>query len=137
MKRQIRFSYLQMLIAAVVLGIAGRMIAPQFTEAAGETKKISGLIDGLEQMRAQLDLYRAHHKDCLPLTDSFEGFEAAMTTRSGRYGPYVGKIPVNPFNGLETVRFDGEPAGAGKAGWRLDTKSGLFQADNDVSYAAL
>ena len=137
MKRQIRFSYVQILIAAVVLGIAGRMIAPQFTEAAGETKKISRLIDGLEQMRAQLDLYQAHHRDCLPPTDCFESFDAAMTARSGRYGPYVKNIPVNPFNGLETVRFDGEPAGAGKAGWRLDTKSGLFQADNDLAHAAL
>jgi hypothetical protein len=44
---------------------------------------------------------------------------------------------VNPFNGLNMVRFDGEPAGSGKAGWRLDKKNGYFQADNDAAYAGL
>jgi len=88
-------------------------------------------------MRAQLDLYRLQHRDHLPPADSFSSFETAMTTKVGRYGPYVKKIPTNPFNNLDTVRFDGEPAGAGKAGWRLDTETGLFQADNDAVYAAL
>jgi hypothetical protein len=60
-----------------------------------------------------------------------------MTSRIQDYGPYVKKIPVNPFNNLNTVRFDGEPAGSNKAGWRLDTRTGLFQADNDAGYAAL
>jgi hypothetical protein len=55
----------------------------------------------------------------------------------GQYGLYIKKIPTNPFNDLNAVRFDGEPAGANKAGWRFDTESGLFQADNDAGYAAL
>jgi len=88
-------------------------------------------------MRIRLDLYRAQHEDSFPPSDSFESFEAAMTTKVGKYGPYVKKIPVNPFNNLNTVRFDGEPAGAGKAGWRLDTQTGLFQADNSPVYAGL
>ncbi len=122
---------------AVVLGIAGKIIAPQFTEASSEEAKVFELADGLEVMRAQVDLYRAHHNDTFPATNSFASFEKAMTTKVGRYGPYVKQIPTNPFNGLKTVRFDGEPAGAGKAGWRLDTKTGLFQADNDATCAAL
>jgi len=132
-----RISYVELLIIAVVLGVAARTIAPQFTEASNEEARVSELVDGLEAMRAQLDLYRVQHEDCLPPTDSFTSFEAAMTTKAGQYGPYVKKIPTNPFNGLNTVRFDGEPAGAGKAGWRLDTETGLFQADSDAAYAAL
>ena len=131
-----RFSRVKVVIIAVAFGVAARTIAPQFTEASNEAK-VSELVDGLEAMRAQLDLYRAQHGDCLPPTDSFVSFEIAMTTKAGQYGPYVKKIPTNPFNDLKTVRFDGEPAGTGKAGWRLDTESGLFQADNDVAYAAL
>jgi len=88
-------------------------------------------------MRAQLDLYRAQHGEYLPDCDSFAGFKIAMTTRVGRYGPYVKEIPINPFNDLNVVRFDGEPAGAGTAGWRLDTGSCLFQADNDAAHARL
>jgi type II secretory pathway pseudopilin PulG len=121
---------------AVILGVVSRTIAPQFGEASTE-EKISQLVDGLEQMRAQLDLYRVQHNDCLPPADSFESFKTAMTTKAGQYGLYIKKIPTNPFNDLNTVRFDGEPAGANKAGWRFDTESGLFQADNDAGYAAL
>jgi len=136
MGEKVRFSYVEVLVMAVILGIISRTIVPQFSEASTE-EKVSKLIDGLEVMRAQLDLYRVQHGDSLPPADSFESFEAAMTKKAGQYGPYVKKIPTNPFNDLNTVRFDGEPAGANKAGWRLDTESGLFQADNDAGYAAL
>lgn len=119
----------------VVLGIAAKAITPQSTEASTEAK-ISSLIDGLETMRANLDLYRAHHGACPPC-DSFAGFEAALTTKTGKYCPYVDRIPENPFNDLNTVRFDGEPAGAGLAGWRLDTTTGRLQADNNIAHAAL
>jgi type II secretory pathway pseudopilin PulG len=135
--KKIHFSYVEVMVVAIVLGIAGKMIAPQFTKASNEEAKVSELVEGLETMRAQMDLYRAHHEDILPPTDSFASFETAMTTTVGQHGPYVKQIPTNPFNGLKTVRFNGEPAGAGKAGWRLDTKTGLFQADNDAACAAL
>jgi type II secretory pathway pseudopilin PulG len=136
MEDKIRFSFVEVVIMAIVLGIAARTIVPQFAEAGSEAK-VSELVDGLEAMRTQLDLYWVQHKDCLPPTDSFANFETAMTTKVGRCGPYVKNIPTNPFNNLNTVRFDGEPAGANKAGWRLDTETGSFQADNDADYAAL
>jgi type II secretory pathway pseudopilin PulG len=137
MKRKVRVSYVEVMVVAIVLGVAGRIIAPQFTEASNEEEKVSRLIDGLEAMRAQIDLYRVQHAGLFPPTDSFKSFKTAMTTTVGRYGPYVKQIPTNPFNGLKTVRFDGEPAGACEAGWRLDTKTGSFQADNDAACAAL
>jgi type II secretory pathway pseudopilin PulG len=137
MSKKIHFSYVEVMVVGIVLGIAGREIAPQFTKASNEEAKVSELVDGLEAMRAQMDLYRVQHEDILPPVDSFASFETAMTTTVGQHGPYVKQIPTNPFNGLKTVRFNGEPAGAGKAGWRLDTKTGLFQADNDAACAAL
>ena len=137
MNKRTHVSYVEVMVVAIVLGAAGRMIAPQLTEASNEEAKVSELADGLEAMRAQVDLYRVQNGDILPPADSFASFETAMTTKVGQHGPYVKKIPTNPFNGLKTVRFDGEPAGAGKAGWRLDTKTGLFQADNDAACAAL
>jgi len=136
MKVKTHFSFVEIVIMAVVLGILARTIAPQFAEA-GSDAKVCDLVKGLEAMRAHLDLYRAEHKNFLPPVDSFDIFETAMTTKVGQYGPYIKKIPTNPFNNLNTVRFDGEPAGANKAGWRLDSKTGLFQADNGAGYAAL
>jgi len=136
MKAHSRLSYLEIIIIAVVLGVIGMRVVPQFVEAGPESQ-IGKLIDGLQEMRSQLDLYRAHHTGSLPDVDSFEGFEAAITKKTGRYGPYVRNIPTNPFNDLDTVRFDGEPAGAGTAGWRLDTETGVFQADDSDAHAGL
>jgi general secretion pathway protein G len=130
-----RVSYAELVIMVAIPCLAARIVAPQFVEASPEAK-VCELTDELETMRAELDLYRAEHGGQLPPTETFASFEAAMTAKVGQHGPYVEKIPTNPFNGLKTVRFNGEPAGAGKAGWRLDTRSGLFQADN-TGYAAL
>ena len=136
MREERRFSYIEVVTAAIVLGLVGMTAVPKFIEAGGESRT-GELIDELQTMRAQLALYCVHHEDRYPPTYSFEGFKSAMTTQVGRFGPYVRKIPVNPCNGLDTVRFDGEPAGANQAGWRFDTKTGLFQADNNAAYAAL
>ena len=136
MKEKTRFSYVEVVIIASVLSVVTMTAVPKFIEASPESRT-SELIDGLQEMRSQLDLYRAQHENSLPPVDSFESFKTAMTTKTGQYGPYVEKVPVNPFNNLNTVRFDGEPAGSGKAGWRIDTKTGLFQADNHAAYAGL
>jgi len=136
MGERTQLSYVEVVVIAVALGVVAVTVGPRFTKADPESR-ISDLIDGLEKMRVQLDLYRAQHNESFPPSDSFESFEAAMTTKVGKYGPYVKRIPVNPFNNLNTVRFDGEPAGAGKAGWRFDTETGLFQADNSTIYAGL
>ena len=136
MREQARLSYTEFIIIAVVLGVVAVRAVPRFTEASPESR-ICDLVDGVQKMRIQLDIYRAQHNGCLPDVDSFAVFQTAMTTKVGRYGPYVKRIPTNPFNNLNTVRFDGEPAGAGMAGWRLDTKTCLFQADDSVPHAGL
>jgi len=136
MKEKTRLSYVEVVIIVSVLSVVTMIVVPKFIEASPESKTCD-LIDGLQEMRSQLDLYRAQHENSLPPVDSFESFKTAMTTKVGQYGPYVEKIPVNPFNNLNTIRFDGEPAGAGKAGWRFDTETGLFQADNNAEYAGL
>ncbi len=136
MKEKTRLSYVEIVIIASVLSVVTMTIVPKFIVASPESKT-SDLIDGLQEMRSQLDLYRAQHENSLPPIDSFESFKTAMTTKIGQCGPYVEKVPFNPFNNLNTIRFDGEPAGVGKAGWRFDTKTGLFQADNHAAYAGL
>ena len=136
MTEKTRLSYVEVVFIAVVLSVVAMTVGPKFTKAGPESR-ISDLIDGLEKMRVQLDLYRAQHNESLPPSDSFESFETAMTKKVDKYGPYVKRTPVNPFNNLNTVRFDGEPAGAGMAGWRFDTETGSFQADNNHVYAGL
>ncbi len=132
-----RFSYFELITVILLLGGVFVFIdAPDFT-SAGEEDKICELIDGLEQIRSQLNLYQVEHGGELPPCDSYENFRRAMTTDDGVHSSYVNGIPTNPFNGLKTVRFDGKPAGSGQAGWRLDTKTGIFQADNEPAYARI
>ena len=136
MRENKRLSYAEVISIAVVLSVAAMSVVPKFTEATQESRTCE-LIDGLHQMRSQLDLYRVQHENCLPPVNSFENFKTALTTKVGQYGPYVKEIPINPCNNLNTVRFDGEPAGVDKAGWRMDTKNGLFHADDSAAHAAL
>ena len=137
MKKKIHFSYVEVIIAVILISAAGIKITPQLTKASSEEEKVCELIDGLETMRVQIDLYRVQHRNRFPPTESFAIFETTMTTKVGRYGPYVDEVPTNPFNGLRTIRFNGASAGTNEAGWRFDTKTGLFQADNNTACAAL
>ena len=134
--KEVKLSCVRILIVAIVLGLVAKAIGPKPTEAKIQ-EKVSELIDGLVQMRTGLDLYRAQHRGLLPPVNCRASFKNAMTKRIGCFGPYIDEIPANPFNGMNTIRFDGKPAGANRAGWRLDTKSGLFQADNHPDYAIL
>ncbi|OHB55155.1 MAG: hypothetical protein A2173_00280 [Planctomycetes bacterium RBG_13_44_8b] len=136
MRGEARFSYIEILVVVIVLVLVSVKAVPQLTQA-GQDARIGRLIDGLQQMRSQLDLYKVQHGDNLPPADSYESFKNSLTTNTGKYGPYIKQIPVNTFNNLPTVRFDDQPAGAGLAGWRLDTKTGLFQADDSVIHAGL
>jgi len=136
MKLKVSLSYLRVMVIALALGLLAKMTAPESGQASIGSNTTE-LIEILVEMRSNLNLYRAHHEGQLPPTQSYAEFEKALTQMIGPYGPYMKAIPDNPFNGLDTVRFDGEPAGANTAGWRLDTGTGDFQADNDLVYAAL
>ena len=133
MENSHQFSSIEIFLMIVVLGLIGVVVSPAISEA-GNSSDTSILVERLQEMRFNLDVYKAYNENRLPPCDSFEIF---MTTDASGQGPYVKKIPFNPFNGLNTVRFDGVPAGVNKAGWRLDTVSGHFQADNDEAYASL
>jgi type II secretory pathway pseudopilin PulG len=130
------FSRIELIAATFIIGVVSVAVVPKFTQA-GTEEKVSELIEGLEIMRVNLDLYRAEHDGQLPPCGSFKEFQTAMTRRARNYGPYIDDIPVNPFNNLSTVRFDGASAGTGTAGWRFDTKTGRFQADYDGKSASL
>lgn len=130
MQDKSRLSYVELVTVALALSMVSIQFVPRLTRAT-EGSTTRDMIEGLQIMRTQLALYHAEHDNSWPPSDSFGSFEAAMTTRQRRREPYVKEIPVNPCNGMNTVRFDGEPAGANKAGWRFDTQTGLFQADSN------
>jgi hypothetical protein len=125
-------------ITAIMLAVAilAVRIGPRFAEADTE-EQICRLVDSLHTIRANLDCYRATNQGRLPPIDSSQVFERALVSVSRFCGSPMDRIPANPFNNRRSVRFDGEPAGSNLAGWRLNTATGLLQADNCPECSAL
>jgi general secretion pathway protein G len=146
MKAKSGFTLVEILIVVVILGILAAIVIPQFTEASTEAK-MSRLCTDLQTMRSQIELYKVQHNDNLPgvqatghQTDvTFQEALTGYTNIAGMeqtgpganvYGPYVQQVPENPFNELTTIRIGGAAAGANTEGWRFDTTTGAFQADD-------
>jgi general secretion pathway protein G len=141
MKAKSGFTLVEILIVVVILGILAAIVIPQFTEASTEAKT-SSLCTDLQTVRSQIELYKIQHNDNLPGAGTATWVEAmtGKTDIAGAvgtdYGPYLQKIPTNQFNDLNTVRLGGAAAGANTDGWRFDTTSGAFQADDTAAHAA-
>ena len=138
------FTLVEILVVVVLLGILAAIIVPQFTGASNETRA-SALATDLRRVRSQIEFYKFQHNDQLPAatgetTDDFIRRITTETDASGNvgsdFGPYMQSIPVNPFNDLSTVRIDGGAAGSNSDGWRFDTTTGVFQADDSAAHAA-
>lgn len=154
MRAKSGFTLVEILIVVVILGILAAIVIPQFTDASTEART-SSLCSDLQTLRSQIELYKVQHADNLPgvvngtvHTSAIGDINAALTSKTNIkgdapaageqvYGPYMQKIPSNPFNNLNTIRVDGAAAGADTDGWRFDaaTGTGNIQADDTGSTA--
>jgi len=157
MKAEKGFTLVEILIVVVILGILAAIVIPQFTSASTEAKE-SALQSDIQAMRSQIELYKIHHNDLLPgeegtgplnitTPSTMARFDAALINKTDQYGavgvltqhrfgPYMRRVPDNPFCSLSpanTVEVDGAPGG-NSHGWHLTTAAGvdrgLFQADD-------
>ena len=142
MKTPKRFTKLKIQLEAAVLiillCILAAIVVPQTLWTCDCTPNPFSL---LQAMRSMIELYMIHHNGDLPGTAADVNFAQALTQKTnadgslnptGRrgYGPYMPKIPVNNFNGLDTVEIDGV-LGGGDYGWHLNTTTGKFHVDTD------
>ena len=159
MRAKSGFTLVEILIVVVILGILAAIVIPQFTEASTEAKE-SRLLSDLQTMRSQLELYKIQHNDRLPGvetaasligsvgTETFVNCMTFYTDVDGNpaagpganiYGPYVQKIPTNPWNNFNPVTFNARTplltAGTHLAGWNLEPATGHFQADDSLACA--
>jgi len=143
MARRGGFSLSETLILLVLLGILASIIIPHVSGVRAENRT-SDLGADLRRMRARIESYQNHHKGQLPAAtgETFENFLRRMAKKTNadgnegiECGPYLQRLPVNPFNNSTTVRVDGAPAGSNLAGWRFDTITGAFQADDSPDHA--
>ena len=145
MRAKSGFTLVEILIVVVILGILAAIVIPQFTDASTEAKT-SSLCSDLQTMRSQIELYKIQHNDQLPGagTASFEAALTGQTTQAGAvgtdFGPYLQKIPSNPFvSGADAndVTTGTATAPTGADGWYFNTSTGGFNANDSAAHWAL
>jgi general secretion pathway protein G len=138
-KARIGFAMIQVSLVGAICSVGAGIVAPDLSARGTGIEEARFLAD-LQTVRCQLELYKIQHDEQLPPTQTYAAFERALTTRGcDNLGPYLQAIPSNPYNGSSAVRFEAglSTAGCGRAGWVLNTGTGVFQADDSSEHAAL
>ncbi len=137
---------IEVLMIVAILGIITALVIPEYGNATANGRD-SALLSNLQMFRKQISLYQLQHKGYLPGQNGNASWEQALlnatnedgdlytsemkTAGVSKRGPYLDGVPVNSFNGLDTVRLDGAAAGANTHGWRFDTVTGAIHADDN------
>ena len=152
------FTLVEILIVVVILGILAAIVIPQFTQASTEAKTNS-LCSDLQSLRSQIELYKCQHNDTAPTAADFIAKMTQTTkldgTASGskerdvandfEYGPYLERVPINPFNdkkdagdatqgSITSVAAKVSP-GTDAASWQYNETTGEIWAGNSGATA--
>jgi general secretion pathway protein G len=126
MKRK-GFTLVEILLVVSILGILAAIVLPSFQDNVSQAKE-SAAKSNLATMRTQIQMYKIQHNGVPPgYVDGAAAPIATMqlqltgtTTLTGQaspntapsapfnFGPYIKKIPENPFNGLSTIAYVAE-----------------------------
>lgn len=141
------FTLVEVLIVVVILGILAATVLPQFT-ATNDDAKESALIQDLQSLRSQIELYKFQHGGKYPGNGSTDpqvfldqmllatdpsGVTGPLGTKP--YGPYfVGQLPPNPFTGARGVKIVPDVAAAVSDdsptdGWFYNPETGRMKAN--------
>ncbi|HOI54076.1 MAG TPA: prepilin-type N-terminal cleavage/methylation domain-containing protein [Phycisphaerae bacterium] len=106
------FTLIEILIVVIILGILAAVVIPQFSEASNDTR-VSSVMTDVKLLRSQIQLYKAQHNEVYPTTwgpsgqldmyTDVSGNTNATYTTTFRFGPYLLRVPPNPFTGQNTV----------------------------------
>jgi len=133
------FTLVEILIVVVILGILAAIVIPQFTQASTEAKTNS-LCSNLQTLRSQIELYKVQHNDKVPTLANFEEQMIFCTDISGTingtgskasdatycYGPYLERVPDNPFSGSNSIV--DWATGTAADGWEYNATTGEIRA---------
>jgi general secretion pathway protein G len=108
------FTLIEVLIVVVIMATLAAVIIPQFSSSVDDSKA-AALKHNLQSLREIIQIYRAQHGSLPALTSGSlpgltmatdaTGATNAVSNTTYPFGPYIqgGKLPVNPFDGKNTV----------------------------------
>ena len=140
------FTLVELIIVVTILGIMAAIVIPTF-QGNVATAKESASKTNLMTIRTQIELYKLQHNGYPPgYVNSADAPIATMqlqligtTTVTGQaspstvpsdpflYGPYLKKIPKNPFNNLSTIAYSADfvaDVGVTSSGWLYKQATG-------------
>ena len=130
MKGARAFTLVEILIVVVLLAILAAIVLPNVSKGTAMAKE-SALASDLSLLRRFMVLYKSQHQEVSPgypngdagavptdqafrdqatLSSNTNGQTAAIGTPGFKYGPYLSKMPRNPFNNLDTIEMVGNGA---------------------------
>lgn len=155
MKKAKAFTLVEILIVVVILGILSAVVIPSIAHNTISAKDSALAVD-LQLLRRVVLVYKSQHLEIGPgypngdsslapteqdfidqttMSSNTNGQTAAIGTPGFNRGPYLMKIPFNPFNNLNTVEILGDaqafPANADDShGWIYKPATSEIRADN-------
>lgn len=147
-KRRSAFTLIEVLIVVVIMAVLAATVIPQFTSSTKDAQN-STVEFNARTLRAQIELYKAHHNGEYPANDGTNANLKQLTNRTSAdgtigtdaatspYGPYVAEIPKNTFNNkntVTTVTDDAPTTGISgdEYGWQYnETTGGIWPAHAD------
>jgi general secretion pathway protein G len=141
------FTLVELLIVVIILGILAAVVIPQFSDASTDAR-LSSLTTNLQTIRGQIDLYKLQHNGSYPALATFSDQMTKKTdvdgtvNAAGKYGPYLQKVPNNPFTVGGTGNDVTNTAAATNKAWYYDAATGEFKANdggatNGVNHSSL
>jgi general secretion pathway protein G len=145
-KRNKGFTLVEILIVMVILGILAAIVIPQFSQASQEAR-LSEMINNLQMIRTQIELYKIQHGGQLPGTAAELDFVSALTNYTfadgspsvagapRTFGKYLQRIPKNPFAMTNDVEISGQEPQLGTSAWFFNTTTGEFRANDSSAHS--
>ncbi|MDI6447770.1 prepilin-type N-terminal cleavage/methylation domain-containing protein [Anaerobaca lacustris] len=163
MKRSRGFTLVELAIVVIVLAVVAAIVVPRFSAAGVAESRMDDLCNHLQLLRSQIELYKVQHGGLPPMRTAdgeidfdptFEQMRYCTDTdgnvKSDRpktkrddvhiYGPYLDRVPRNPFNGSDSLvraRSRDEVPVAGGAGWAYVPETGEIYANHSAHHAGL
>jgi len=139
------FSLIEIVLVIAIVGVVSGIAIPRLTSTAEHSKQKSVVATARVYQRA-IDHYAAEHLGLHPAnlpdgsvdTDGVTFVKRLLVNTNEQggftppeiYGPYLRAAPVNPMNGLSSVRIDGAASGANTHGWRFDPANARIVPDD-------